>query len=243
MIELQEKSFMVQSPQILTQTNFDQIFVASVCGEDIIKQLKDEFNIAQDKIINPFYQSYYEPLEKFLAKLAQIFSQKDIKGSIAELGVYQGDTAKRFNKYFPDKSLYLFDTFEGYAKDDIEKGDNIFAKEFGEGHLSNTSKELVLSKMPNPQKVIIKQGWFPQTTQGLENEKFCLVNLDPDLYNPVLEGLEFFYPRLVKNGVLCVAGYFSLHSGVKKAVDEFSEKYKLDFIPLAIGNWVIFVKT
>ena len=45
---------------------------------------------------------------------------KEIKGNVAELGVYKGDFAKRLNLLFPEKKLYLFDTFEGFNKLDIK---------------------------------------------------------------------------------------------------------------------------
>lgn len=54
--------------------------------------------------------------------------------------------------------------------------------------------------MPNKEKVVIKKGYFPESIQNdenLKNEKFCFVSLDPDLYKPILEGLEFF---LSQNG-------------------------------------------
>ena len=42
-----------------------------------------------------------------------------VNGNVAELGVYKGDFAKRLNQLFPDKKLYLFDTFEGFDEKDI----------------------------------------------------------------------------------------------------------------------------
>jgi len=45
---------------------------------------------------------------------------KNILGSVAELGVYRGDFAKNINKAFLDRELYLFDTFEGFDERDIE---------------------------------------------------------------------------------------------------------------------------
>jgi O-methyltransferase len=44
----------------------------------------------------------------------------NIKGNVAELGVFRGDFAKFINMSFPDRKLYLFDTFEGFDKKDIE---------------------------------------------------------------------------------------------------------------------------
>ena len=39
---------------------------------------------------------------------------RKILGSVAEVGVYKGDFAKYINYFFPDRKLYLFDTFEGF---------------------------------------------------------------------------------------------------------------------------------
>ena len=99
--------------------------------------------------------------------------------------------------------------------------------------MGDTSIELVMSKMPNPSKVIIKKGYFPETAAGLENERFCFVNLDPDLYEPILAGLEFFYPRLSRGGVILIHDYFnSAYPGSKRAVDEFCTKHNIFAIPI-----------
>lgn len=84
----------------------------------------------------------------------------------------------------------MFDTFEGFDKRDLE----VETKETQKmgTYLSDTSIELVLSKMPYPNNVVIKKGYFLETASGLENETFCFVNLDADLYEPIKAGLEFF---------------------------------------------------
>ena len=55
----------------------------------------------------------------------------------------------------------------------------------------NTSIDLVMKKMVHPKNVEIHKGFFPETTGGVL-DKFCFVNLDFDLYKPILEGLRFF---------------------------------------------------
>src|SRR3989338_5554484 len=47
-------------------------------------------------------------------------TNKNIPGSVAELGVYRGDFAKKINEAFPDRKLYLFDTFAGFNTGDVE---------------------------------------------------------------------------------------------------------------------------
>lgn len=39
---------------------------------------------------------------------------RNIDGAVAELGVYRGEFARRINQAFPGRTLYLFDTFEGF---------------------------------------------------------------------------------------------------------------------------------
>ena len=45
---------------------------------------------------------------------------RNIQGAVAELGVFRGDYAKLINRAFPDRKLYLFDSFEGFHPDDVD---------------------------------------------------------------------------------------------------------------------------
>ena len=75
-----------------------------------------------------------------------------------------------------------------------------------------------------------------------KNEHFCFVSLDTDLHDPILSGLEFFYPRMVNGGVILVDDYFSTYDGVKKAVDSFAAKMRILAMPIGDNGGVILVK-
>ena len=48
------------------------------------------------------------------------------------------------------------------------------------------------------------------------------VNLDMDLYKPTLEGLKFFWPKMVKGGIILIHDFFSTgYAGVNKAIEQF----------------------
>ncbi len=167
----------------------------------------------------------------FLECFAQYCETLALDGNVAELGVFQGEFAKEINKCFSKCICYLFDTFEGFDQRDLATEDRDI-QELG-GHLKNTSVELVMSKMTFYNMVDIRQGWFPQSADGLENEKFKFVNIDTDLYDSILSGLEFFYPKMVVGGVILVHDYFSMgYVGVKKAVDEFCKKRGIFAMPI-----------
>ncbi|MBX7546369.1 TylF/MycF family methyltransferase [Helicobacter turcicus] len=232
----------MKAPNAILCHDFDKVIVASVCGENIITQLLKSLKIAREKIDSTLIDFYQQGLRSFLEKFSYLLKDKNLKGAVAELGVYQGDSAKWINYYFKERKIYLFDTFEGYALGDINADKDDEAREFGEGHLCDTSIKMVMDKMTYPQNCVIKKGVFPQSAKGVEDD-FVFVNLDPDLYKVVLAGLEFFYPRLVKGGAIIVS-YFSPHNGPKRALDAFLTKHHLKTmpIPLGFGNGVALVK-
>lgn len=129
---------------------------------------------------------------------------RKIQGAVAEAGVYQGGFAAYINRFFKDRSLYLFDTFEGFAARDIEQDKANGYTLRNVGYYGDTSVDLVLKNMPFADRVVIRKGIFPDTTAGI-NEQFCFVSLDMDLYQPIRSGLEYFYPRLTGGGIyLCM---------------------------------------
>lgn len=149
----------------------------------------------------------------------------EVPGAAAELGVYKGDTAWQINYFLPEKQFYLFDTFEGFAESDIkiEKAYALSKAETGE--FSDTSVGAVLERLPHPEKCHIRKGHFPETAAGLAHAEFAFVSIDPDLYEPALAGLEFFYPRLNEGGVIIVHDYENMQfKGVRQAVKEYDQK-------------------
>ena len=182
----------------------------------------------------------YEPRSAVLELMSREIYRYGIEGSAAELGVYQGDFAKLINHYFPDRKLYLFDTFEGFDEKDAE-ADRAGQYSGADFDFSETSEELVLGKMEHKENCIIRKGWFPATAEGID-DRFCFVSLDADLYQPILAGLEFFYPRLVRWGVIMVHDFNNEgYSGVRQAVREFCEKNSTNYVclPDICGSAVI----
>ena len=159
------------------------------------------------------------------------------------MGVYRGDFAKVINEIFPERKFYLFDTFEGFPEIDLnyEIEHGLLKNEVGK--LSNTSVEYVLNKMPYRDKCIIRKGYFPDTTEGLENEQYAFVNIDVDLYKPIISGLEYFWPRMVENGYIIVHDYFSFsYDGARKAINEFAKKNNIGYVPIGDTLSIAFVK-
>ncbi len=161
----------------------------------------------------------------------QEISFNSVKGNVAEVGVYKGDFAKRLNMLFPERKLYLFDTFEGFDKKDIEVE---VSKNFSDGQqdFSGTSVELVMSKMKHPKNCVVRKGFFPETAIGID-DTFCFVSIDTDLYEPILKGLEFFYPRLEKRGYIFIHDFNNnCYKGARDAVLDYCNKNNISYLPI-----------
>lgn len=139
-----------------------------------------------------------------------------VPGAAAELGVYRGAFARCINALLPERTLYLFDTFTGF--------DETEAAGYGAGFRNahrDTAAEKVLRLMPHPARVMIRQGFFPATAEGLE-ARFALVSLDVDLEESTLAGLRWFYPRLSPGGYLLLHDFNSPKlPGVRRALERF----------------------
>ena len=158
-----------------------------------------------------------------------------ISGDIAEVGVYNGGSARLICEAKGNKALYLFDTFEGLP--DLCELDD--PKEFHKGQYlgSLESVKVCLSKYSD---VHFHKGIFPLTAETIKNKRFSFVNLDADLYKSTLSCLEFFYPRMNIGGVIISHDYISV-PGVRKAFDEFFKEKTEPIIELP-GNQCLIVK-
>ena len=152
--------------------------------------------------------------------------------------------ARYINAYFKNDNFYLLDTFEGFSEKDFDKEKEVGGANAKKSDFFYTSLEFVKTQMPFLEKCHFVKGYFPETvTQIPPNENFKFVNIDVDLYQPIFAGLEWFYPRLVKGGVILIHDYFHpFYTGAKKAVDEFAIKNTLKFYPIGDAFSVFFIK-
>jgi len=115
-----------------------------------------------------------------------------------------------------DKTMHLFDTFEG-----IPKGNQEYGEQFKE-NLYACSLETVQANLSGFTNVRFHKGLFPDSIRGdreIENTTFGFINIDVDLHKGTLECLKFFYPRMVPGGILISHDY--MLEGVRAAFDQF----------------------
>lgn len=216
------------------QTKIDELLNELVCNADFERLFdipKKKFFICGMNILEDYsiIEGDYVR-EQTLKLISEQILRKDIPGEVAELGVFKGGFAKKINKAFPERTLFLYDTFEGFDLSDIEnekklKWENLHA-------FDSTNVDYVLSKMPYADKCVVKKGFFPKTFNE-DNKRFCFVSLDADLYNPILSGLDIFYPRLSEGGYIMVHDYNTIaFSGAKEAVRDYCDSRNISYVPI-----------
>lgn len=171
----------------------------------------------------------FDPRRGMLERCAKEIYHRGISGNCAEAGVFRGDFAQHINYWFPDRTLYLADTFEGFPKEDIDTEQK---KGFSDGcqDWSGTNVRKVLSRMPFQEQCIVKKGRFPDSMQDLD-DRFAYVSLDMDLYQPILAGLEYFYPRLNAGGYIMVHDCCNeMYPGARAAVEEYCRKQNIGYV-------------
>ena len=179
----------------------------------LINKIKEETEILQSN--HEAYNIY------MLAKRSE-----KIEGDIAEVGVYRGGTAKLICEVKGNRSLHLFDTFEGIPQ--VEEVDEPGLRR---GQFAGSLEEIELL-FEDYSNVYCYKGLFPDTAEPVREKKFSLVHIDVDTYASTLSCLKFFYPRMSGGGIILSHDYISV-AGVSKAFDEFLEDKPEPIIEMA----------
>jgi Macrocin-O-methyltransferase (TylF) len=190
----------------------------------------------------------YTSRRAFIRQLAhyELFKMTiDLPGHYIDFGVYFGKSFFTWHKFLEiftptatHKKVIGFDTFVGFPNLVSEDGKNDSAIQKEPGGLSSASfldEFLELLDLHNQDAVLpagrgtIIQGdvckTFPQWLDKNPEARFCLCNLDLDLYEPTAVVLENSWDRIVPGGILVLDEYgTSKWPGETKAWDDFAAR-------------------
>jgi O-methyltransferase len=169
------------------------------------------------------YYTYQQVLETILAK--------EIDGDIVECGVWKGHSAYIWAKLLSKNNFkgefHVFDSFEKSHSEHQTMDTNMLFP-YNKKEIANI-KEMFISTEEEVKKNLAEfkfikyyDGWFPERFHEVSNRSFSFVHIDCDLYQPILDSLSFFFPRLSKGGCIAIGQYgITQYPGGKKAVDQF----------------------
>ena len=177
--------------------------------------------------------------------VAEMINDENVIGDVAEVGVARGTFSRFINYAFQNRTLYMFDTFDSFDRDEFLSDDSTAnsLEEFYQMY-KNIDVQEVLASMPFQNNCIIRKGFFPNTVVGLENNTYAFVSIDVDLEKSIYNALEYFYPRVNRGGVLFVHDYRCRNlAGVKRAVEKYERKFGvMTKIPIADRGGTLVIK-
>lgn len=137
-------------------------------------------------------------------------------GYIAEFGVYSGGSLEILARHNPTTEILAFDSFEGLP----QPGPQDFHNK-GDFRDVNIDHIVGYFKMIYPRVRIVK-GFSPKVFHIAKNQKFSFVHVDADLYQSVLDALDFFVPRMLTGGMILFDDYkVDSTPGCEKAIEDF----------------------
>lgn len=211
---------------------------------------------------NSFYLSCHKTrVSKVLTQYELFKRTVDLPGAIVEFGVYKATSLIRFIMFRDllsnshSRKVIAFDTFakypdntheldQGHMKDFIQKSG---AESISTGQLVevlenggiNENIELVEGDICEtvPRYISNNEDYQRGDSQCL---KVSLINLDVNFYLPTKIALEYFWPRLVRGGILLLDDY-GIVPGETQAVDEyFADKdVKIEKLPFSLTPFFI----
>jgi len=150
---------------------------------------------------------------------------QNLDGLMVEAGMYKGGSLDILSKFNPNNQFFGFDSFEGLPE--TSEHDLHVAGEFGGiDHLAGYFRFV-------RHNVRIVKGFIPKTFKIFgKHQKFSFVHIDLDLYQSILDSLDFFVPRMSEGGIIILDDYnFDSTPGCKTAIDEFfsNEEIKVSY--------------
>jgi hypothetical protein len=202
---------------------------------------------------------WFSDVSRFGKVLSHVELYKQIMnlpGTIAEFGVYKATSLIRWlslREIFetsPTRKIIGFDAFGPFPTKDLKevKSDlnfiQNFEKEGGDG-LSIEETETILKAKSFTNYELINgdvRDTLPDFLKKNNAERFSLIHLDMDVYEPTVFVLDQLYERLVTGGLIVIDDYNTVE-GATIAIDEFIVKHpNLKIEKLRYNNIPSFIK-
>ncbi len=148
-----------------------------------------------------------------------------------ECGVFSGNSLNASALIARDQGVNFkfwgLDTFEGlpplsetdkqYAPPNAPYRERTFFTETSVGAVRK-----LLDENGFGQEIQLLAGLFEETLPTLPETSYHFVNIDCDLYEPHIQCLEYFYPRMEKGGIVFFDDYHSIdYPMARQAIDKF----------------------
>jgi len=165
-----------------------------------------------DPMFNPLYELAQEktqmtPSDHLLRRQRQytlcylLLNITIHEGDVCELGCWRGLSTYQLASHLASKGFHndfcLFDSFEGLSEiDEIDRREDLDFAYDEKRKLFECSEEIVRENLKEFSFIRYFKGWIPDRFEEVRDKRFSFVHIDLDLYQPIRDSIQFFYPRL-----------------------------------------------
>jgi O-methyltransferase len=189
-----------------------------------LRGLRKRIDRSRRSIPEPFrtvypYTQVHPIRQENLVILCREIDRHSIPGAIVECGVLDGGTAALMAHGLKDRTIHLFDSWEGLP--DMTEKDGDAGMWVGDV-IGSPRRVINIFKSLNidMSRVIFHKGWFDQTFGSAVIPQIALLHIDADFYESVRLALNTWEPHVSPGGYIQIDDYSSF-IGCRRAVDEY----------------------
>ena len=182
----------------------------------------------------------FERRERFHTLATLLERVLPLRGTVAECGCLRGLSSyilcrhmKLHDESFDGTGYQIFDSFQGLSvpqrEDEIPDNypDAARLRAMCVPGYFSAPLEAVKEALRMFPGIEYFAGWIPASFPQHSKTTYRFVHIDVDLYQPIRDSLEYFYPRLATGGIIVCDDYN--WPGGRKAIEEFCAARNLEF--------------
>ena len=208
---------------------------------------KPEFKSAYEKIHgNHKYDQYKGPHTVAWRLHTLCWAAQEtlsLPGDFMECGTFKGDFAWVVSQCVDfakaGKTFYLYDSFEGFAKDDktVDQGYADFANPI---YQEVGIYESVLQRFKGNPNVKITKGYLPDALDPIHPAEISFLHMDLNSPGAEVNTLRKLWPRVVQGGIVVFDDYgWKVFAKQKEEEDRFAAEKGLSILELPTGQGLL----
>tara|TARA_Y100000389_G_C17360848_1_gene463664 strand:+ start:58 stop:951 length:894 start_codon:yes stop_codon:yes gene_type:complete len=209
--------------------------------------IKKEFFLSQFYLPDTNYEKVLEELKWrsyiiYNSTLLSLNFAKGKKHNIVECGVCDGLTVFFALKAYKSKKIdfkaYLYDSFDEMREEYLDSKDKDQSGNYDYLNIEQTKKNLQIFE----NDIVFFKGYIPNVFQnGDHPDEVSWLHIDLNSSQTTFETLEFFYSKIVDNGVIIFDDY-GMFETTKEVVDDFLNNKIGHFISYPTGQGMFIKK-
>ena len=160
---------------------------------------------------------------------------KQIEGDIVECGVWRGGFSIFLALMFPEKKIWMVDSFNGFQKLSDAKFTSYIRERFVDDGSSfnnyckcsddEVRKNMAEYDLYEGDRIKLLKGYVRDTLPTAPIDKISLLRVDVDAHSATLEVLTYLYPKVISGGLIIFDD--TCIEGAKIAINTFLEENHL----------------